>query len=105
MTPFEGGQPNPNASTLELVRALFEAPNRSRNAGGGRALLEDVMLAVADDLTIADAANEELDYSDTISRILLRAEWRLMLAIELARRLDEEQAEPKATNEEQEAAE
>ncbi len=84
------GTVNPKAPLMTLVTAMFEAPNAPTAFKDPSAeFLSSVLLSIADDAEILEAASREdtLDRTDTIGRCSLRAEWRARIAVEIARRL------------------
>ena len=88
---FDGeGGVSEDASIGDLILAMFEASNRTFRGTSREALLANVLLSTADDLELVRAATFEgdgLDHSDAIERANLRAEYRLRIVVELARRM------------------
>jgi hypothetical protein len=82
---FDGGEGiDPDATVGDLIRLLFEAPNRGPNT-----LLTDAMLCAADeaDLISNAAANDEGMMGDAIMRVAFRMHWRTKVLLELDRRM------------------
>jgi len=86
--PFYLGDVNPEASTLRLVRAMFDAPNATGMKDPTAAFLADVLLCNADDVHLANYVNDELDHGPIVDRVLHRIKYRASLAIEIARRAE-----------------
>jgi hypothetical protein len=84
---FKDGEPRADLTMLEIIRAFFDTPHRQRSGNPTVDFLSDVMATVADELRIAHL-NDGLDNHDLIDRVLLRAEWRMTFAAELARRVE-----------------
>jgi hypothetical protein len=87
---FDNGSVREDLTLLRLVRGMFEAPNRSRTGNTTVDFLSDVLLSGADDAELMQAAANEgtLDLSPVIDRAALRASWRAIFAVEIARRVE-----------------
>lgn len=82
---LDGGEGfDPAATVGDLIRLLFEAPNRQ-----GQGLLTDVLLCTADEAAMLSYCqnNDDGMLGDVMARVTLRMEWRAKIAIELDKRM------------------
>jgi len=81
---------DPEATVADLLRLMFEAPNRPRGTGNADpdTFVEDVLLCSADEAEIISlAVASDSGISDELQRIMLRANYRAIVALELAQRM------------------
>ena len=75
---------DPEATVGDLVRLLFEAPNRS-----GETFLTDFLLCQADEaaLLAVCSTNDDGMLSEVMHRVAFRMEWRAKVVLELDKRM------------------
>lgn len=86
---FEGESLHSEATIGDIITLLSEAPNKRTMTADAGAFLEHVMLCNADDISLAMHATYGAGgmATEAIQRVLLRANWRTTIAIELAGRM------------------
>lgn len=80
---FDGGEGlRADCTPADLFSLMFEAPN------GGDSFLADVLRCAADEFELLEAAQHSDHPNETmLSRVCLRANWRIKVAIEVNRRM------------------
>jgi hypothetical protein len=91
---------SPDATIGDMIRHLFDAPNRCHRDDAPEAFMSDVLLCTMDDLEVLSYAQSNDAGAQPLQRILDRMQWRLKIAYWLDCRLrdatEAAKAEPKA---------
>jgi hypothetical protein len=85
---YDHGAPREDLTDLEILTAMFDAPNAPALKDPTSRFLANVLLCNADEVDAAIGMNTGLDNSEIIDRIRMRNTYRASLATELARRFE-----------------
>jgi hypothetical protein len=88
VTAFTGGEVNREAPLLTLVKAMFDAPDVPVSfADPGAEFMANVLMTLADESELAEAADNELDLGPVRERAHYRVGFRSRIAVEIARHM------------------
>jgi hypothetical protein len=83
-TAFNDGEPNPEATFGDLLRAMFDHGECPCSSG----LANHVKFCALDDLVMISVVASSGDYGDVCARLAQRAEWWLRISGEIERRMN-----------------